>query len=167
MQKSETLRGVLSDKEWNRLAHKNARHGALFHIETGNTKKIAETLKDMPVLSALQFLFKAAETYRKQNRMKQVATILEAAALIDRKTGQEADIVFKETGQGNKQSSTVFIGRFTPKEIFASPIERKEHGIKEYKAIKIPPAKSKKARSKGKKEKVSTKKKKAKSVQSL
>lgn len=133
----------LSDKEWNRLAEKNARHGAVLFVELGNAEKIAEAMKDVPILSALEFLFKLAEKHRQSKRFKKVQLILEAVAIINKKTGQKTYVELESTGAGKDESTSVFISskkpkRLTPAQVFASPIEKKKHKIKELKKIKKP-----------------------------
>ncbi len=128
--------GKLTDKEWQKLLERNARHAAHLHIETGNAKKIAEVFKDVPVMKALEYLFTLAEHHRKAKRFKKVKTILEAVALIDRKTGKEVDLMLESKGKGKNQDTTIFVGRLTPAQIFAMPIEVKKHNIKPLKSNK-------------------------------
>ncbi len=117
------MKGKLTDKKWNELAHKNARHIALLHLETGNSKKIAEAFRDIPTLKALEFLFAQAEKYRKENNMDKAAVLLEAASLIDRKTGEETEIILETSGSGKNLDTQLFVQKYTPREIFESPIE--------------------------------------------
>lgn len=127
----------ISDKKYQSLVEKNAKHSVLLHVEAGNATRIAEAVKNMPVLSALEFLFALAEKHRKENRSKKVKTILDAVALIDRKTGKETDLALETTGTGKKQDTVLFIGKLTPAEIFAMKIDRKKHDIKELKKTKL------------------------------
>jgi len=118
----ETMAQKPKDKDWNEMALKNAKHSADLHIEVGNAVKIAEAFKDVDVLSALEHLFMMAEKYRKQNQTKKVSVILEAAALINRDTGEETDLVLRLARYGHTEDSTLSIRRHTPREIFESPI---------------------------------------------
>ncbi len=126
----------ISDSEYNRLVEKNARHGALIHVEMENPKKVADVMKDVPVLAALEYLFKLAEKYRKANKHKKVSVILEAVALIDRKTGKETDVVLESRGIGKNQNTTVFVGKLTPAQVFAMKLTKQKHDIKELKKIR-------------------------------
>ena len=104
------------------LAFKNAKHRADLRIESGSPEKLAEAFKDVEVLATLEHLFSLAEKYRKQNKMKKVSVILEAAALIDRTTGEETDIVLRMARFGKAEETTLEVFRHTPREIFESPI---------------------------------------------
>lgn len=126
----------ISDAKYNQLVEKNARHGALIHVEMENPKKVASVMKDVPVLAALEYLFKLAEKYRKANKHKKVSVILEAVALIDRKTGKETDVVLESRGTGKNQNTTVFVGKLTPAQVFAMQITKQKHDIKELKKIR-------------------------------
>ncbi len=157
----------ISDAKYNQLVEKNARHGALIHVEMENPKKVADVMKDVPVLAALEYLFKLAEKYRKANKHKKVQVILEAVALIDRKTGKETDVVLESHGIGKNQKTTVFVGKLTPAQVFAMQITKGKHDIKELKKIRTltnPKKKSKKVAVKKKVTKKVTKKKTAKKV---
>jgi|GEM_PF-5599259 len=112
----------LTKSERTKLAEQNARHLAGLHIETGNAPKIAEAFKDIFVITALEFLFAAAEKYRAEHKLGKAAVILEAAALIDRTTGIETDIVLGSTGSGKQEETTLSVRRHTPAEIFNMPI---------------------------------------------
>jgi hypothetical protein len=112
----------LPNEEWEKLAIKNAKHGAELHIEVENSKKIAESLKDIPTVHALEFLFKKAEKYRREHKHSKAAAILEAAELIDRKTGLETEIILQTKGTGKNADTTLSVRRFTPKQIFDEPI---------------------------------------------
>ena len=120
------MKKSLSDGEWNKLAEKNAKHSAKLHIESHNAAKIAEAFKDVPALKALEFLFKQAEKYRRENKHKKAATVLEAAQLIDRKTGQGTEIVLQTRGEGKNEDTTLSVRRFTPDEIFGEPVVFRE-----------------------------------------
>lgn len=126
----------ISDAKYNHLVEKNARHGALIHVEMENPKKVADAMKDVPVLAALEYLFKLAEKYRKANKHKKVQVILEAVALIDRKTGKETDVVLESRGTGKNQNTTVFVGKLTPAQVFAMQITKQKHDIKELRKIR-------------------------------
>ncbi len=128
----------LSDKEWNKIAEKNARHGAVLFVELGNAEKIAEAMKDVPILKALEFLFRLAEKHRQSKRFKKVQLILEAVAIINKKTGEKTYVELESTGTGKDESTSVFISnkkpkRLTPAQVFASPIKPQEHKIKNLK----------------------------------
>ena len=116
------MKKKLTDDEWEELAVKNAKHSAELHIEVENAAKIAESFKDVPTVHALEFLFKKAEKYRKENKHSKAAAILEAANLIDRKTGIETELVLETKGSGKNEETTLSVRRFTPKEVFDSPI---------------------------------------------
>ena len=116
------MKKQLSDAEWNKLAIKNAKHSAELHIEVENAAKIAESFKDIPTVKALEFLFKKAEKYRKENKHSKAKAILEAAELIDRKTGLETEIILETKGSGKNEDTTLSVRRFTTKEIFDAPI---------------------------------------------
>lgn len=116
------MKKKITDEEWEKLAIKNAKHKAELHIEVENAAKIAEAFKDVPTVHALEFLFKKAEKYRKENKHSKAKAILEAAELIDRKTGIETEIILETHGSGKQMETSVSIRRFTPKEIFDEPI---------------------------------------------
>lgn len=116
------MKKKLDDKEWEKHALKNAQHSAELHIEVENAAKIAESFKDIPTVHALEFLFKKAEKYRKEHKLSKTAAILEAAELIDRKTGQETELVLETKGTGKNIETTLSVRKFTPKEVFESPI---------------------------------------------
>jgi hypothetical protein len=116
------MKNKVVDENWEKLVEKNARHSAELHIEVGNAAKIAESFKDVPTVRALEFLFKKAEKYRKENKHAKVAAILEAAELIDRTTGLETEIVLETKGTGKNMETTLSVRRFTPKEVFDEPI---------------------------------------------
>ena len=116
------MKKKLTDAEFDRLAFKNARHSAELHIEVENAAKIAESFKDADTVEALEFLFKKAEKYRKEKKHSKAAAILEAAELIDRKTGLETEIILQTKGSGKNEDTTLSVRRFTPKEVFDSPI---------------------------------------------
>ena len=111
-----------TDESWNELAEKNAQHSAHLHIESGNAAKIAEAFKDVHPQKALEFLFNLAEEARKERKLKRASVILEAVALIDRTTGVETDVIVESHEENHKEKTTVFVQRFTPAEIFASPV---------------------------------------------
>lgn len=116
------MKKKLTDAEFDKLALKNAKHSAELHIEVENAAKIAESFKDVPTVHALEFLFKKAEKYRKENRHGKAKAILEAAELIDRKTGLETEIILQTKGTGKNEETTLSVRRFTPKEVFDEPI---------------------------------------------
>lgn len=116
----------LTDKEWSKLAEKNAQHAARLHVEVGNSAKIAEAFKDIPVRNALEFLFELAEKARKEKKMKKVSVILEAVSLIDRKTGERTELTLESSGSGKKEDTKLTVRRFTPAEVFDTPIEYHE-----------------------------------------
>ena len=116
------MKKKLTDDEWEELAVKNAKHSAELHIEVENAAKIAESFKDVPTVHALEFLFQKAEKYREQNNHSKAAAILEAAELIDRKTGIETELILQTKGTGKNEETTLSVRRFTPKEVFDSPI---------------------------------------------
>ena len=118
----ELMKKKLKDSEWNKLAEKNAKHSARIHIEAGNPKKIAQAFKDIPAQIALEFLFDLAEKARAGNKTKKAMVILEAVALIDRTTGEETEIVLELDKKGAKETATISVRKYTPAEIFASPI---------------------------------------------
>jgi len=120
------MKKKLSDKAWHAAATENAKHRAALHIEVGNAPKIAEVLKDIPVATALEFLFTQAEKYRRENKHSKTAVILEAASLIDRTTGQATELELKTSGSGKNEETTLSVRRYTPDEIFDSPIEYQE-----------------------------------------
>src|SRR4051812_15205763 len=117
-----TMEGVmtkLSDKKWQSEVSRNAKTRAQIHVETGNTELIAKAMSDLPVLEALEFLFKLADKHRKENKFKKAATILEAVELIDRKNKEGLDIGILIEKQGKKdEKDTVYIRQLTPKEVF-------------------------------------------------
>jgi predicted nucleotidyltransferase component of viral defense system len=119
------MKKKLSDKEWDKLAEKNAKHLAGLQIEVGNAEKVAEAFKDVSTIVALEHLFKLAEKYRRENKMTKTQTILEAVALIDR-TGMATELVLTEKGTGKNQETALSVRRFTPAELFDSPIEYQE-----------------------------------------
>ncbi len=112
----------MDDKKWDELELKNAKHRTHIHLDAGQPHKIAEALKDIPVAIALQHLFELAEEARLKNKTKRAMTILEAVALIDRKTGQEMEISLKEEIRGKDTTAFVYIEKKTPAEVFAEPI---------------------------------------------
>lgn len=116
----------LTNERYQELLLKNARHSAELHIEVENATKIAEAFKDVPTIEALSFLFKKAERYRKEGKHGKTAAILEAAELIDRKTGLETEIVLRTSGTGKNEETTLSVRRFTPKEVFDSPVAYQE-----------------------------------------
>ena len=116
------MKEKMSPEQWDELAEKNARHSADLHIEVGNAPKIAEAFKDRNTVKALEYLFERAEQYRKENRHNEAAAILEAAELIDRKTGLETELVLESKGEGKNEATTLSVRRFTPKEVFDSPV---------------------------------------------
>lgn len=116
------MKEKLSDELYNKLLLKNAKHSADLHIEVENAAKIAEAFKDVPTIEALSFLFAKAEKYRKEGRHGKTAAILEAAELIDRKTGLETEIVLQTKGVGKDEETTLSVRRFTPKEVFDAPV---------------------------------------------
>lgn len=117
------MKKKLDDREWTKLAEKNAKHIAKLHIESENIEKIAGAFKDTAVATALEFLFTEADRHRKLGNIKKAGVILEAATLIDRKTGDETELTLETAGEGKKQETTLIMRRHTPKEIFDSPIE--------------------------------------------
>ena len=103
-----------SDKEWNKFAEKNAKHIAMLHLELGNAPKIAAAFRDVPILTALEFLFEEAEKNRKEKKFKKAKVLLEAATLIDRKTGQAID------SRGKEEKTKIYVHRHNPKDILES-----------------------------------------------
>ncbi len=120
------MKKQLGGHEWKTLAEKNAKHLAGLHIESHNAAGIAEAFKNVDTVKALEYLFNAAEKYRKENNHKKAAAILEAATLIDRTTGLATEITLKETGSGKNEDSSLSIRRYTPEEIFGEEIVYKE-----------------------------------------
>lgn len=116
----------IDDKKWDELAFKNAKHRTHIHLDAGQPHKIAEAMKDIPVATALEHLFELAEEARLKNKSKRAMTILEAVALIDRKTGLETDIGLKEEVHGKDTTAFVYIEKKTPAEVFAEPIKYTE-----------------------------------------
>jgi len=120
------MKEKLSDELYKKLLLKNAQHSADLHIEVGNAAKIAEAFKDVPTIEALSYLFAKAEKYRTNGKHAKTATILEAAELIDRKTGLETEIVLQTKGMGKDEETTLSVRRFTPKEVFDEPVVYQE-----------------------------------------
>ena len=112
----------ISDKEWQVLAEKNAKHLAAIHLELGNPDKIAEAFRDTPTLKALEYLFKQAEKYRKTKQFKKAGVLLEAATLLDRKTGETTELALEIDNRGKEEKTKIYVHRHTPKEIFEKPI---------------------------------------------
>ncbi len=109
-----------SDKEWNKFAEKNAKHIAMLHLELGNAPKIAAAFRDVPILTALEFLFEEAEKNRKEKKFKKAKVLLEAATLIDRKTGQAIDISLEIDSRGKEEKTKIYVHRHNPKDILES-----------------------------------------------
>ncbi len=105
------------------LKKRNALHAAELHIEIGNAPKIAESLKELPALEALEYLFAQAERHRLAGKHGKAATILEAAKLIDRSKGTGAEISLEIEGSGTNETTTLSVRRLTPAELFTAPIE--------------------------------------------
>ena len=116
------MKKKLGTHEWKTLAEKNAKHLAKLHIESHNPEKIAEAFKDVEAVKALEFLFKQAEKYRKENKHKKAEIILEAATLINRKTGDATEITLESKGSGKDEDTKLYVRRYTPEEIFGEPI---------------------------------------------
>ncbi len=104
------------------IRRRNALHAAELHIEMGNAPKIAEALKDVSALEALEYLFNQAERHRLAGKHGKAASILEAARLVDRKTGETTLLGLAVDGQGADEKTTLLVRRFDPKEVFESPL---------------------------------------------
>ncbi len=104
------------------LKKRNALHAAELHIELGNAPKIAESLKDIPTLEALEYLFEQAERHRLAGKHGKAANIIEAAKLVDRKTGDTTLLGIAIDGEGKNEKTTLLVRRLTPKELFENPI---------------------------------------------
>ncbi len=116
------MKKTLGHHEWTQLAEKNAKHLAKLHIEAHNAEEIAEAFKDVEAVKALEFLFREAEKCRRENRHKKVALILEAAKMIDRTSGQAMEMTLETSGSGKDEETQLRVKRYTPSEIFDTPI---------------------------------------------
>ncbi len=121
------MRKTLGDHEWKGLAEKNAKHLAGLHIETHNSAAIAEAFKHVETVKALEFLFEKAEKYRRENKHAKAAVILEAARLIDRKSGTATELRLESNGS----DTTLSVKRYMPDEVFGAPIEYQEIVVEE------------------------------------
>ncbi len=64
------------------VVHQHLGHLARVHIEKNNIQKASEALESVPDVSALEFLFKLASSYRADNLIEQTKTTLAVADMI-------------------------------------------------------------------------------------